>query len=257
MGVSRSALVMLHDAAAAAVAWLGAYWLRFNLHLPPEFAQAALANLAWVLPLQTLVFWYFGLYRGIWRFASLPDLLRILKAVGVAALLVPLVIVLFRVEAVVPRSVLLLDPLLLLLLMGASRLAYRAWKDHRLAGLLRQVRPVLILGAGSAADFLLRELHRTPSGYQPVGLLDDDAAKQGRLIQGVPVLGRLEEVSRWARDKGVMEVILALPSAPPCPARPSGGSVRGPGAQGAIRAVYGGFDARPGVRGGPAARGVG
>jgi FlaA1/EpsC-like NDP-sugar epimerase len=209
----RLVLVLGHDLAAAVLAWLGAYWLRFNLSLPAEHLASALATLAWVAPLQFAVFWGFGLYRGIWRFASLPDLKRILQAVGVAATTVVLVLVLFRVQSVVPRSVLLLDPILLLLVMGGSRFAYRAWKDQRLSGLLREGKPVLIIGAGSAADFLLRELNRTPSGYQPVGLLDDDPGKQGRLIQGVPVLGALRDIGRWSEDKGVRDVILALPSA--------------------------------------------
>ncbi len=214
MPINRSLLVMLHDVAASAAAWLGAYWLRFNLALPGEYLAAALSTLLWVLPLQAGLFWYFGLYRGIWRFASLPDLQRILKAVGIAAVATPLILVLFRVEAVVPRSVLLLDPLLLVLMMGGSRFAYRAWKDHRLAGLLAETRPVLVLGAGSAADFLLRELHRTPSGYQPVGVLDDEPGKQGRLIQGIPVLGTTRDIARLAEQLSVRDVILALPSAP-------------------------------------------
>jgi len=78
----RTVAIILHDTLAAAFAWLGAYWLRFNLTLPPDFQAAALSTLVWVVPLQALVFWRFGLYRGIWRFASLPDLKRILLAIG-------------------------------------------------------------------------------------------------------------------------------------------------------------------------------
>jgi FlaA1/EpsC-like NDP-sugar epimerase len=122
----RTAAIILHDILAAVFAWLAAYWLRFNLDMPPEFQAAALSNLIWVVPLQAVVFWRFGLYRGIWRFASLPDLKRIVLAIGLAALLIPLVLILFRVSAVVPRSVLILDPLLLVIVMGGSRLAYRA-----------------------------------------------------------------------------------------------------------------------------------
>ena len=214
MMIGRGLLVILHDLAASALAWLLAFWLRFNLDLPPEFQAAALATLLWVVPVQAFVFWYFGLYRGIWRFASLPDLKRILKAVAVGAVALPTLLVLFRVQEVVPRSVLLLDPILLILIMGGSRFAYRAWKDHRLNALLTDARPVLILGAGSAADFLLREMARTPSGYQAVGLLDDDAAKLGRHIQGVTVLGRLADIGRWRERTGVQDVILAMPAAP-------------------------------------------
>ena len=214
MKLNPRTIIILYDVLVAVFAWLAAYWLRFNLAMPPEFMSAALSNLAWVVPLQAVVFWRFGLYRGIWRFASLPDLKRIVIAVGVAALLVPLVLVLFRVSAAVPRSVLILDPLLLVILMGGSRLAYRAWKEHCLASVLHPDRkPVLVAGAGSAADFLLRELARNPSGFHVVGLLDDSRDKRGRLVQGIPVLGALDEVATWARRMGVDDVVLALPSA--------------------------------------------
>ena len=210
----RTVAIILHDILAASVAWLGAYWLRFNLGVPPEFQAAALTTLIWVVPLQALVFWRFGLYRGIWRFASLPDLKRILLAVGLAALLIPLVLILFRVSAVVPRSVLILDPLLLVVLMGGSRLAYRAWKEHCLASMLHpDSKPVLVAGAGTAADFLLRELARNPAGFHVVGLLDDSRSKLGRLVQGIPVLGKLDDVADQAQKMGVDDVVLALPSA--------------------------------------------
>jgi FlaA1/EpsC-like NDP-sugar epimerase len=210
----RTLAIILHDILVAALAWLGAYWLRFNLVVPPEYQAAALSTLVWVVPLQAVVFWRFGLYRGIWRFASLPDLKRIVMAVGIAALLIPLVLILFRVSAVVPRSVLILDPLLLVIVMGGSRLAYRAWKEHRLASVLHpDSKPVLVAGAGSAADFLLRELARNPSGFHVVGLLDDSRVKQGRLVQGIPVLGALDEVALHARRMEVTDIVLALPSA--------------------------------------------
>lgn len=210
----RTAVIILHDILVAAFAWLGAYWLRFNLAMPPEFQAAALSTLTWVVPLQAVVFWRFGLYRGIWRFASLPDLKRIVLAVGLAALLVPVTLILFRVHAVVPRSVLILDPLLLVIVMGGSRLVYRAWKEHRLASVLRpDSKPVLVAGAGSAADFLLRELARNPAGFHVVGLLDDNRDKQGRLVQGLPVLGALDDVVACAKKMEVDDIVLALPSA--------------------------------------------
>jgi FlaA1/EpsC-like NDP-sugar epimerase len=211
---SRIITVILHDMLAATVAWIGAYWLRFNLAIPPEYLTAALSTMAWVVPLQSVVFWRFGLYRGIWRFASLPDLKRIMVAVGIAALLNPLVLVLFQIHSVVPRSVLILDPLLLVIIMGGSRLAYRAWKEHRLVSVLHpNSKPVLVAGAGSAADFLLRELARNPAGFHVVGLLDDSREKQGRLVQGIPVLGTLDDVAPCARSMRVDDVVLALPSA--------------------------------------------
>ncbi|MEO6146894.1 MAG: nucleoside-diphosphate sugar epimerase/dehydratase [Sulfuriferula sp.] len=211
---TRTALAFLHDLSAAAAAWLIAYWLRFNLAIPPEFWTSALNTLVWVVPLQALAFWRFGLYRGIWRFASLPDLRRILMAVGVAALLVPLGLLMFRSHSVVPRSVLLLDPLLLVLLMGGSRLLYRAWKEHRFSSLLQTERePLLVMGAGSAAASLVRELSQSRE-WRVIGLLDNTATKLGRDIHGVPVLGTLDSLPGHASKLGVKHAVIAMPSAP-------------------------------------------
>lgn len=210
----NTALVLLHDALVAVVGWLGAYAIRFNLALPTAYVDDALSTLAWVVPLQVLIFWRFGLYRGLWRFASLPDLQRLLRAVGLAAVLVPAILILSRSGALVPRSVLLLDPLLLLTMMGGSRLLYRLWKEHRLSLAADEAVPVLVAGAGTAADMLLRELRRVGSSWRAVGLLDDDAGLKGRHLQGVPVLGALDELVGWAGKLGVHNVILALPAAP-------------------------------------------
>lgn len=210
----NTVLVLLHDALAAVVAWLGAYAIRFNLTLPLEYADDALSTLIWVAPLQVLLFWRFGLYRGLWRFASLPDLKRLLRSVGLAAVLVPAILILTRTEVLVPRSVLVLDPLLLVALMGGSRLLYRLWKEHRLSLAGDGAVPVLVAGAGTAADMLLRELRRVGASWRVVGLLDDKPGLKGRYLQGVPVLGTLDEVAAWAAKLNVRNVILALPSAP-------------------------------------------
>jgi len=215
MSTRRAGIVLLHDTCATLVAWLAAYWLRFNLTLPQPYLDSALTTLIWVVPLQTLIFVYFGLYRGLWRFASLPDLKRIIQAVGVAAIATPVVIITFRVDAVVPRTVMLLDPLLLLLIIGGSRLFYRAWRERRLIDLDLRARPVLLVGAGGAADVLLRDLRQAPQEWRVVGLLDDNEESRGRHLQGVPVLGGIPELQMWVERKGVEDVILALPSASP------------------------------------------
>ena len=209
----RTLVAVLHDGLAAAGAWLLAYWLRFNLDLPREFLDYALVHLGWVVPLQAVAFWRFGLYRGIWRFASLNDLKRIVLAVGVATLLITLVLVMTRPAAVVPRSVLVLDPLLLVVLMGGNRLAYRAWKEHRMSlALLTNRQPLLVLGAGNAAEGLIRELGKSRE-WRVVGLLDDAPRKQGRDIHGVPVLGPLEDVAAAARRLEVNHAVVAMPGA--------------------------------------------
>ncbi len=207
----RILMAILHDLIAVVLAWVFAYLLRFNFTLPEEYLALMLNSLQFVLPLQVMVFWRFGLYRGVWRFASIPDLKRILAAVGVAALAVATLISMLHLQ--VPRSVLVLDPLLLVLIMGGSRFAYRAWKEHRLYGLMQtQGKPVLILGAGEAAAMLVKEFVRSPD-WQVVGMLDDQVELHQRQIHGVRVLGPFDDLSEWSARSGAAHAIIAMPSA--------------------------------------------
>ena len=209
----RVFLVFAHDLVAAAAAWYLAYALRFNLDISQEYSAGMLQTLPWVVALQALVFWRFGLYRGVWRYASLVDLTRLVLAIGVSAMATALLLHLLRMGDLVPRSVLLLDPILLLLVMGGSRFAYRAWREHRLYG-LSQLRgtPVLVLGAGDTGVMLLKDLERSME-WRVVGLLDDDPARQGSLILGVRVLGPLDALPDWAGRLGIDHAIVAMPSA--------------------------------------------
>ncbi|MBI5436569.1 MAG: polysaccharide biosynthesis protein [Nitrosomonadales bacterium] len=208
----RTLLAMLHDLAVAAFAWSFAYLLRFNFEPPPDFIDEMIRTLIWVTPLQGLVFWGFGLYRGLWRYASVTDLRRIFLAVLMAAALIPLVLWMFRVSAVVPRSVLIINPVLLLLIMGGSRLVYRLWKEQ---GLYRNIKlhgePVLVLGAGDAAVSLSKELARSHD-WRLVGFLDDEPGKRGRVLNGIKVLGALDELPQWAARLNVAQAIIAMPS---------------------------------------------
>ncbi len=209
----RLFLAVLHDICAVIFAWAFAYYLRFNFNIPAEFAQSMWQNLFWVLPLQLSAFFLFGLYQGMWRFASIPDLKRILKAIIVAALFIVSALVMYKPFGVVPRSVLILDPILLILIMGGSRLAYRAYKEHKLYGGAQALgKPVLVLGAGEAAIALVKDLARSEA-WQVVGLLDDDIAIRGRQLMGVKVLGSIKDLPKLASDYQVEHVIIAMPSA--------------------------------------------
>jgi FlaA1/EpsC-like NDP-sugar epimerase len=202
-----------HDVIAVAAAWLLAFWIRLNLELPPPYGNIVLQTLPVALVLQPLIFWRFGLYRGLWRYASLHDLRLIVMALVAAALAVPAMLVLLRLADPVPRSVFVVDPLLLLFIMGGSRLAYRAWKEGRIANLSNGAGvPVLILGAGDAADGLIRELSGKRE-WRIVGLLDDDPSKFRRQIHGVTVMGAMREVRRAAGERGATHAIIAMPSA--------------------------------------------
>jgi FlaA1/EpsC-like NDP-sugar epimerase len=201
------------DLCSVAAAWLAAYVIRFNGVVPHEFWRGALHGLVWVLPLYGTMFRLVGLYRGMWVFASLPDLVRIAKAVCLGALLVMIASVMIQPEPIVPRSVLMVSPLFLFLAMGGARAVYRTVKEFYLyGGLVGQGKPVLVLGAGNAGANLVRELKRSGE-WRLVGLLDDDPVKQGRELYGYQVLGPIADLQRLTAELKIEHVIIAIPSA--------------------------------------------
>ena len=210
----RRFTVFLHDVLAAAAAWLLAFWLRFNLEIPEEFAGIMWRRLPLTIATHGLVFWSLGLYRGIWRYASLPDLQRILVAAGIGALAVPALLAFLGFAEGVPRSVYLVAPVLMVVAMGGSRLAYRAWREGRFMPVVARLQavPVLVIGAGPAAAALLKEL-ATSAQWRVVGLLDDDAQKRGAEVLGVKVLGPARDVGVIADRLGVSQAIIAMPEA--------------------------------------------
>lgn len=210
---SRTFLALLHDIAVAAFAWIVAYLLRFNFSIPPEHLQTMWLSVLWVVLLQAAVFIAFGLYRGIWRFSSMSDLKLIILAIGSAALAIAASLFMLNTSIVIPRSVLILDPLLLMLMMGGSRLAYRAIKEHQQYGTaFKQGAPVIILGAGEAAIALVKDLARSTQ-WRVVGLLDDDKSMVGREVLGIKVLGHIQHLANIHQGYAVKHVIIAMPSA--------------------------------------------
>jgi len=210
----RRLVVFGHDLAAAGVAWSAAFWLRFNLDIPGEYSALMVGLLPSVMAIHGVAFWLLGLYRGLWRYASLPDLRRIVIAVAISALAVPAAFAFLRIGIEVPRSVYLLTPLLLVVLMGGSRLAYRAWREGQFKGIFAKpgATPVLVLGAGAAAAALLKDF-AARRDLRVLGLLDDAPDKQGGEILGVKILGTLDEVAVFAARLGVAQAIIAMPGA--------------------------------------------
>lgn len=207
------AVVFLHDFAMIPVAWFGAYWLRFNLGpIPDYFLASAIQWLPLVMGIQAAAFLYFQLYRGHWRFASLPDLLRIFKAVvvGTCVVLVAL-LALTRFEGM-SRSVFPLYAVLLVGFLGVPRMLYRWIKDRHLY--IGEGKRVLVVGAGRAGDMLVRDMFRDPArALVPVGFVDDKAQKTGMDIQGVRVLGTTAEIPGLVEQYEIDLIILAVPSA--------------------------------------------
>ena len=204
--------MFLSDLVGVGLAWWLAYLVRFNFDVQPEFMPACLVGLGVAVIVQGGILRAFGLYRGVWVFASLPDLLRITRAVVVAAVVTPLVVVVaVRYNPGVPRLVLLLQPLLLAIYAGGTRALYRTWKEFHLYGALRALgQPVIVLGGGDAAVSLVRELSRSAE-WRVVGLLDDSSARQGREVYGCKVIGRIADLERLAQELKVRHAIIAMP----------------------------------------------
>ena len=205
--------VFLFDLLAAALAWAGGMALRFNFEWPTEYSYRIFAAGVLLLLVHAFACRLAGLYRGMWVFASLPDLKRVLKAVGMTSVAMLLILALDHGSPALPRSMAVLFPLLLLVIMGGGRAAWRMWKEHRLYGdLVGAGKPVVIVGAGSGGAMLVRELERSPD-WRVVALVDDDPRKWRRELFGHPIVGAIELLPRLLEETKAQHVILAMPSA--------------------------------------------
>jgi FlaA1/EpsC-like NDP-sugar epimerase len=193
----RALLAFLHDVAIAAVSIVASLYLRLGndvLDYEPKLTAIYVAGFTLIA---AGVFLLTGLYRGIWRFASLPDLFNITRAVSLTVLVfLPVMFVLTRLETF-PRSILLIDWFVLIALLGGPRLAYRLFKDRGLDHILERVKhqnvPVLLISAKDGADTFIREMRRNPRAvYRVVGVLADTPSRVGREIYRVPILGTID-----------------------------------------------------------------
>ncbi len=205
--------VLIHDALAVVMAWLGAYWFRFNLdQIPAVFLDQAVTMLWVIVPAHLLFFVVFGVHRGAWRFTSTYDLSVVIKSVVVGTLVSAVAIFLITKLVAVPRSVFPLHALFLVGLLIGGRIVYRLFRDGQIRS--TKGRRVLIVGAGAAGNMLLRDLQRnSEADYHVVGFIDDDHSKKGREIQGVRILDRVSAIPTLSRLLRIELILIAIPSA--------------------------------------------
>lgn len=207
-------LILVHDMLMIPVAWFGAYWLRFNLgEIPKEFLGNAIKFFLVFFIIQTASYLYFKHYRGLWRYTSVSDLSRIIKAIAFATIIsLTVVIFIWRMD-LVPRSVFPLYIVLLIGLLAAPRIIVR-WFGENKSWKHADGKRVLVIGAGKAGEMLLRDLLGASGGdYYPVGIVDDDVRKQKKEIHGVRVIGNIDSIGKIAADNQVELAIMAIPSA--------------------------------------------
>ncbi len=198
--------------------WRLTFWLRFDNTTPPFYRELlSWQTFAIVVGIKLTVFVLFGFYNRWWRYVSTRDMWGAARGVVVGSLLVDLTLYAFPPDntARLPRGIALIDMLLLLAFVAGSRLLARTLIERPApGGLMARGKEVLIVGAGDAAQLILRELQRAPQlGYTPIGLLDDDPRKKNLRVHGVRVLGTTPELRSILRDNKPDELIIAIPSA--------------------------------------------
>lgn len=213
---ARRAVVMLHDLLWIPGSLSLAFLLRFGGYHPGLLGEVrALAQFAVIATVvHTCVLWLRGCYRGLWRYASLPDLVRLAQAVVIGVVVSLAIAFLSGRLNGFPRSILLLYPVILLFGLGAGRLLYRIGKDHSFVWGLKGGPRAVVVGAGRAGEMLVRDLRRGQS-YVPLALLDDSSGKQGSEIHGVRVMGQVDDLSFVVRRTEADVVLFAIPTAPP------------------------------------------
>jgi len=193
------------------VAYISAYLLRFEGILSIKNQAIIVKSLPFILIIKYVVFFKCGLYRGVWRYVSISDLINVFKGVSLASIASAIsILFVWRFQGF-SRAVFVIDWLLLFVLISGARILERIYKE-----MFDQVslngRKVLIYGAGDAGEFTLREIRNNKLlEYKPVGFLDDDEEKIGRRIHGVPVLGSKNDISRLVKHNKVDELIIAIP----------------------------------------------
>jgi FlaA1/EpsC-like NDP-sugar epimerase len=190
-----------HDLAMTAAAIVIGYYIRFGADAFTYRADEIGILLATVLPFAAVAYWAFSLYAGIWRFASIPDLVNIVKAVTAVAVFMVVLDFVSRGAIVVPRTIVFSSWFVLMALLGGPRFLYRVYRDQRL--LKRGYRtgrnaiPVLIAGSGNEAEIIIRSLETNGSEIlSPIGMLSTKQAHIGQRIRNIPVLGHTSDIER-------------------------------------------------------------
>jgi FlaA1/EpsC-like NDP-sugar epimerase len=206
------------DAGLVAAAWLLSWYLRFDDFEPPVYYRRYLEwdVVVLVVGVTIPVFVAFGFYNRWWRYVSTRDMWGAARGVAAAVVAAFLVFTLLDFHpARVPRGIWIVDLLLLLGFVTGSRLLVRTLIERPGAGtIVARGKEVIIVGAGDAAEQILREMLRTPSlGYTPIGLVDDDPRKKNLRLHGIRVLGTIAELGYLLRDRRPDELMIAIPSA--------------------------------------------
>jgi len=227
---SNLPVVLLIDGLFFTMAWYGAFWLRFNFQIPESNQGLITRSIAFVVPVNVLAFYFYDLYRGMWRYTSLNDLANIIKATTISSMIIFLAIYFSHGFMNFARSALIIDWFLVIFLTAGYRVGMRLYfgliKGDEIAhNPIRQLflkngkgksdaSRLVIIGAGDCGEMIYREIRDNASlKYKVVGFLDKDVKKHGRQIHGIPILGSPDNIPMIATEMRVDEFLIAIPSA--------------------------------------------
>ncbi|MFA5031703.1 MAG: nucleoside-diphosphate sugar epimerase/dehydratase [bacterium] len=202
----------LVDTGIGVIAYYLAFVLRFSTFLLGNQFSLFLQTLLIVVLIKFVIFNFFEVNRGISKYISIEDLITIFKATSFST--IGITIVVFTVFAGYPRSIPMIDWCLTFVMIGGFKIIPRVYSEF-IKSSSPSLKRILIVGAGDAGTMILREIKNNPAlPYKVIGFIDDDRAKQGRTIQGVPVIGTRYDIQHFVRRYKIGEVIIAIPSAP-------------------------------------------
>ena len=213
----RSYLIVIYDVVMIVVSLLLAFSLRYDFRIPNESFTGMGMCLLWALPVKLIVFYLFGLYRGMYRYTSIWDLANVGKATVIAALILNSIFLIMPFFRVIPPAILLLDFILTSVLVALVRLSVRLYfsqiavtapmRTKRQEGLVR----LLLLGAGNTGEKIARDiLSNFSNEYRIVGFLDDNMEKIGSSIHGIPVIDRISTIEKLTLEFD--EILITAPS---------------------------------------------
>ncbi|PKN18692.1 MAG: polysaccharide biosynthesis protein [Deltaproteobacteria bacterium HGW-Deltaproteobacteria-6] len=214
-------LMIFSDILLFIVALCLSYLIRFEFSFDNVYTRQIYGLILWIVPLKLVVFLLGGLYRGMWRFTGVRDFWLLAKACLLSTMLIMLIILIAKGFQGYSRGVFIADGIITFMLTGGVRMAIRSFYAVLMSPNANVHPPahtrmtkVLIIGAGQAGEKILREIIENYNlNYEVVGFIDDDAAKQGRTIHGIRVLGTLDHLSAIIEKEDIQQILIAIPSA--------------------------------------------
>jgi len=209
----RRIFEVLMDVGLVILAYWAAYTLTIQAFSDSPARTLFLRTLPIVVVMRLAAFLFFGVYRGIWRYTGIDDLVVFAKAVAAGSVISMIIILFkFRFEGF-SRAVFVVDAMMMLMLLAGSRMAFRLFRQLLPAGSATHGRRALIYGAGDAGELLLRELlNNRELQCKPVGFMDDDPNKRGKVIHGLPVFGGNGMLHRIITHQKIEQIVISSPS---------------------------------------------